>query len=154
MGHYVADLMLDCADFGFECAKGAHSVILSQIEEGNLTWANPQQIAHVRRSHNYRANVGLNQVTEQYNGANQSGFSTNIKFNSTSVNVKTCKMYQNNTCQASSHHKVGDTLYKHVCAYCYRDGKAYPHPEGECRRKSTGHPQGGGRPSAPDQEKS
>ncbi len=60
MGQYMADLFQDLADYGFECAKGAHAVILSQIEEGNLTWSNPEQIAHVRRSHNSRAQACVN----------------------------------------------------------------------------------------------
>ena len=51
MSEYLGNLFQDVVDMGFTAAKGCHAVILSQMEEGNLTWAELPKIDSIRRNY-------------------------------------------------------------------------------------------------------
>ena len=48
---YVADLMEDCHDFGWQSAKGAHAVVLCHMEENKVNWEETNKLDHLRRVH-------------------------------------------------------------------------------------------------------
>ena len=56
---YVADLMEDCHDFGWQSASGAHAVVLCHMEENKVNWEETNKHDCVRRVHAQR-NQNLN----------------------------------------------------------------------------------------------
>ena len=47
---YLTDIMQDSHDFSWNLAKGAHAVLLCQMEEG-LRWDDTQKIDRIHRAH-------------------------------------------------------------------------------------------------------
>ena len=45
---YVADLMEDCHDFGWQSAKGAHAVVLCHMEENKVNWEETNKLDRLR----------------------------------------------------------------------------------------------------------
>ncbi len=128
MIQYAADILQDNVDYGFLCAHGAHAVVLAELEEGNVTWDEPIKIASIRRNHNQRAS---------FNGKlDQGRITSSSSYNSTSNRiVKPCFLYQQGKCTHSVDHASGKNLLKHICSYCFKEGKYYLHSEPDCKRK-------------------
>ena len=43
-----------------------------------------------------------------------------------------CKSFQTGVCFHNKDHENGGKLYRHICAYCLRNGKQLPHGEKDC----------------------
>ena len=117
---YVADLMEDCHDFGWQSAKGAHAVVLCHMEENKVSWEETNKLDRLRRVHAQRKqnpNVSLGR-----------------KFKSKDKGVP-CRFYQKGTCGQKIEHENGGQLYLHVCEHCFAKGKSHPHPGKDCRQK-------------------
>ena len=82
----------------------------------------------------HRADVmpwGFNRLsTSQIAMANAS----QISFQTTALNKKVCKLYNEGVCSHEGNHGQ----FKHVCAFCARQGKNYVHPETKCQIKYRG----------------
>ena len=93
MLEYLSDLMEDLHDFGWPAAKGCHSVLSVQMEQGKVEWSNTQQIDRIRGVHAQRSGVG------------NSNFSRKIGRDRKPV---PCKFYQKLTCgQKQEHENLG-----------------------------------------------
>ena len=44
MAHHLEDLMSDCDLYGWEKVRSFHGVLLTQMEQGRLSWADSDQI--------------------------------------------------------------------------------------------------------------
>ena len=65
MLNYVADLMKDCHDFGWQSAKEAHTVVLCHMEENKVNWDETNKLDRLRRVHAQRtpnSNTSLGQI--------------------------------------------------------------------------------------------
>ena len=51
MTSYLGDLMEDTTNFSWQGTKGAHAVILCEMESGTLSWEDTERIDWVCRAH-------------------------------------------------------------------------------------------------------
>ena len=56
MLEYLADLMKDSHDFGWQSAKGTHAVLWCKMEENKINWNDTVKIDCVRRVHAQKFN--------------------------------------------------------------------------------------------------
>ena len=117
---YVADLMEDCYDFGWQSAKGAHAVVLCHMEESKVNWDETNKLDCLRRVHAQRTP--------------NSNTSLGRKFKSKDKGIP-CRFYQKGTCGQKTEHENGGQLYLHVCENCFAKGKSHPHAGKDCRKK-------------------
>ena len=122
---YVIDLLDDATDFSWASAKASHAVLLCRMEQGEIgSWLETEKIDRVRRAHAQRHSTGQ--------GSTQRGQDKH-----SSAKTATCVYYNKGVCSQKQTHETKGVLYKHVCALCWaKDGKAYPHPQTECRRST------------------
>ena len=80
---YVADLMEDCHDFGWQSAKGAHTVVLCHMEENKVNWDDTNKLDRLGRVHAQRTP--------------NSSTSLGHKFKSKDKGIP-CRFYQKGTC--------------------------------------------------------
>ena len=90
MFKYLASLNQDVCDFGFEASKGAHSLILSHIEEGKATWDDLLMIQALRESYTYRSQSVASQATRPV------CTQTQVKVGGGKVRI--CKNYNTGAC--------------------------------------------------------
>ena len=86
---------------------------MHEVEDGTLTWANSTQWA-INRLSTSQITLALRQT---------SGMNSNSK--------RPCKYYNDTSCSYEGHHGS----YAHICAYCYKQGKQFTHPEFKCTAK-------------------
>ena len=113
---YLSDIMDDSQDFGWPSAKGAHAVLLCQMEQDKIQWHETSKIDRVRRAHAKKISQNPHQNKKRPN------------------KPMPCKYYQKGTCGQSNDHEHNGQLYLHACSTCFSSGKTYPHPSRECRR--------------------
>ena len=113
---YLSDIMDDSQDFGWPSAKGAHAVLLCQMEQDKIQWHETSKIDRVRRAHAQKISQNPHQNQKRSN------------------KPMPCKYYQKGTCGQSNDHEHNGQMYLHACSTCYSSGKTYPHPSRECRR--------------------
>ena len=51
---YIAALQQDVCDFGFDTARGAHALILTNIKESHCSWLDIELIQGMRQSYTYK----------------------------------------------------------------------------------------------------
>ena len=117
MLEYMAELMEDSHDFGWNAAKGAHAVLLCKMEEGQVSWDQTHKIDQIRRAYAQKVqNLGGNKRTHSND------------------NPTPCKFFQKATCSHKVDHEVNGHTYLHVCSHCFANGKKHPHPSKDCRK--------------------
>ena len=117
MLEYLAELMEDSHDFGWNAAKGAHAVLLCKMEEGRVRWEDTHKIDRIRRAHVHRIQTGNSQKRIHPKDS-----------------PTPCKFYQQATCSQKTDHEVNGHTYLHVCSNCFANGKKYPHASKDCRK--------------------
>ena len=133
MVNHITRLSQDVVDCGFRVARGAHAAVLVALEEGRVSWMEPEAIEAIRRD----------SVSRVYFEAEGSGRSfapgasavAGLKPQGTNKTHSVCKHYNRNTCSHEGDHVSGNVLYQHVCSYCRSNGKSYPHTELACGKK-------------------
>ena len=122
---YVIDLLDDATDFSWSSTKAGHAVILCRMEQGEIkSLLDTDKIKRVRRAHAQRHNTA------------QNNFQRGQEKHST-AKTTTCIYYNKCVCSQKQTHESKGVLYKHVCASCWsKYGKAYPHPQTECRKST------------------
>ena len=113
---YFADLMEDATDFSWSNAKAANAVILCEMERGRLTWEDSDRLDRLRRAHAQKHSFSKSQ--NWVRGENRKPWY--------------CKSFQTGVCFHNKDHENGGKLYRHICAYCLRNGKQLPHGEKDC----------------------
>ena len=116
---YVSDLMEDCHDFGWQSAKGAHAVVLCQMEENKVNWQDTDRLDRIRRVHAQR---NSNPKIQCPVGKRQKTVEFHVNF---TKKVRVAK---------KNEHENAGQLYLHVCNFCFSKGRSNPHPGKDCRR--------------------
>ena len=131
---HITRLSQDVVDCGFRVARGAHAAVLVALEEGRVSWMEPEAIEAIRRD-------SVSRVYFEAEGPGRSSAApvaasvAKSKPQGTQKTHSVCKHYNNNTCKSKSDHVVGNILYKHICSFCKANGKSYPHTELACHKK-------------------
>ena len=102
------------AILGLNPQKGAHSLILSYIEEGKASWDDLPMIQALRESYTYR--------------------SQSVKVAShviRPVRTQTQLKWEVTRRRSISH----GILYSHYCNFCHQSGLKFPHTEMGCKKK-------------------
>ena len=115
---YLAELMEDSHDFGWQSAKGSHAVLLCRMEDNKIQWQDTQKIDRLRRVHAQR--MAPTPQTKRI----------------TAKGPLVCKFYQRGSCMQKGDHENNGQMYLHVCQHCYAQGKSYPHSGKDCKNKS------------------
>ena len=136
MFKYLASLNQDVCDFGFEASKGAHSLILSHIEEGKATWDDLPMIQALRESYTYRSQSVASHATRPVRTQSQ------VKGGSGKVRI--CKNYNTGACVRGASHVSNGIQYNHFCNFCHQRGAKSPHTEMERKKKLSASKSGSG----------
>ena len=134
MLNHITRLSQDVVDCGFRVARGAHAAVLVALEEGRVSWMEPEAIECIRRD-------SVSRVYFEDQGPGRSSFAPGAstvakpKPQGTTKTHSVCKHYNRNTCSHEGDHASGNVLYQHVCTYCRSNGKSYPHTELACNKK-------------------
>ena len=118
MLNHLTNLLQSTLDFSFEIARGAHAVILQEIERGTLTWQDTEDIERTR-------SLYTTKITS----------ADSFKGSSDTKRV-VCAHYNAGKCRQQNDHRKDNILFRHICTYCYRVAKkTYSHPELAYNRK-------------------
>ena len=136
MFKYLASLNQDVVDFGFQASKGAHSLILSHIEEGKATWDDLPMIQALRESYTYRSQSVAPHATKPVRIQAQTKMGSD--------RVRICRNYNTGACLRGASHVSNGIQYNHFCNFCHRSGAKSPHTEMECKKKLSATKSGSG----------
>ena len=119
----------DVVDFGFSVALGSHSIILSYLEEGRVTWEDLPLIQALRESYSYRSQTSAS--SKPNNGQpSKTRLETSKRRN--------CTNYNSGTCTRESSHVNNGVNYDHHCSFCIVKGFKFSHPKINYNKKSVG----------------
>ena len=104
--------MRDASSIPWPAVREAYASSMHEVEKGRLTWSDATQWAVNRLSASQVALVNSCTLSQQQKG-------------------RTCRFYNENSCNHEGHHGV----YKHSCAYCWKQGRTSNHPETKCHFK-------------------
>ena len=136
---YVTDLHHDMIDIGFPTTLAINSTVLSQLEEGKLTWLDCNQIDNIKKK--FILNAALR--------ASHLPTNSETSFNRTRVpsannisSINPCSNYNLGKCASQwTHRDNNGVTLKHICSFCFSRGNSNTnHPEIQCRQKSTRPP--------------
>ena len=96
--------MEDCHDLGWQAAKGAHAVVLCQMEENKVSSEEINKLDHIRCVHAQR--------NQNYQGSPTGRSKSKEK-------GTPCRFYQKGTCGQKNEHETGGRLYLHACEFCF-----------------------------------
>ena len=122
---FVIDLLDDATDFSWALAKASHAVLLCRMEQGEIaSWLETEKNDRVHQAHAQRHNTGQSSAQRAQD-------------KHSSTKTATCICHNKSVCSQKHSHETKVILYMHVCALCWaKVGKAYPHPQTECRRST------------------
>ena len=119
MIEHLMKLLQSTLDYNFMTSRGAHAVILQEIERGTLTWNDTDNIEKTRALY-------TNKVASAANDTHRNN----------EIKRVVCSHFNTGKCNQHSDHQKDNLLFRHICVYCYRTvKKAYSHPETVCHRK-------------------
>ena len=134
---YMAHLFQSINDIGFVSAKGAHHVLLKQMEEGLVTWGDLHACNEIRKQYTVMvptANATESSAPEVSKGKNKKG---KKQYNQLPATIP-CPQYQQNKCDLEDGHGRGAVTYRHVCKYClYQFDKLANHCDKFCPWKKS-----------------
>ena len=107
----------DATSLPWQAVRSAWGNSMHEIEQGSLQWSDATQWALNRLSTSQIAMANASQVSSQ-----------------TTTQKKVCKYYNEGVCSHEGNHGQ----FRHVCAFCARQGKNYTHPETTCQVKTRG----------------
>ena len=112
-------MMEDATEYPWPNVRNFFWVAGSHVENDRMKWSDGATIQHLRAKHAQKHEVI---VKKPATNAAQTG------------KLRSCALYQKEQCAEKRDH-MG---LKHMCAFCYRTKSTpYPHPEKDCRRKTT-----------------
>ena len=112
MGQYLAQLFQYVLDFGYNTAKGSHYMVLSDIEEQQVTWEDLNHINLIRTQYSHKFIVHSPGKASIAPGSNIS------KNNVQNSNSKPCRKFNSGVCQFEGHQTFNGLTYKHNCNFC------------------------------------
>ena len=124
MIEYLTALFHNVVDHGWAQVKGAHHVVLSNMEDGLLSWRDLKKCKKTRKSY-------LLTPAGQYKQEK----SVKMDYSTNKVLPAPCRAFQINQCH-DKEHLLESSSQKHVCAYClYVHSRWFNHSEANCRTK-------------------
>ena len=134
---YLASLLQDICDFCFPAGRGAHTLVLSFIEEGHLNWLDLSAIQKVCESYSYRAHAAgsHDSVAVHTTAGVRHSSSATSKADRGTARHQPCKNYNSGNCRHESSHLNNGFLYEHCCTFCATKGFKHKHSEQNCRVK-------------------
>ena len=105
--------MRDATSLPWPAVRAAWASSMHEFEDGILTWANSTQWA-------------INRLSASQIALAQPQTST-----ISSSSKQPCRYYNDAACSHEGHHGP----YAHICAFCYKQGKQFAHPEHKCNAK-------------------
>ena len=106
----MAASMSDAVSFPWPVIRSAWAVSMTDIEEGRQNWATSMQWSLNRISNSQLAMHNTQTVA------------------ASGSKIRICHYFNEGTCTNEGHHGT----YKHLCSYCYRQGRSLGHPEIKC----------------------
>ena len=103
----------DAVALPWPAVRSAWAVSMTEVEEGRLAWDDTTQWALNRVSSSQIAVLNSQNV-------------------STSAKSRVCKFFNEGSCVNDSHHGV----YRHICTFCFKQGRSMSHPESKCTAKN------------------
>ena len=122
MIHYIIKLLRESIDGSFDSSRGAHAIVLQELERGSIAWADTNKIDEIRAL--YSRKVSTSEGPKRvYEGS--------------STKKVVCSHYNKGKCTKATDHVTNSIMYRHVCIYCYKvTSKFFGHSEMECNRKA------------------
>ena len=132
MLEYMISLMDNANDFSWILAKASHTVLLCQMEQGEVkSYSDTLAIDRIRR-----ANAQKHVIVSQTSSPQNSAYGKKIGKTTKSM---PCTYFNQGTCLQKKSHETRGVLYKHICASCFASaGKTFAHAEIECKNKHKG----------------
>ena len=124
MVEYLTSLFHNIVDYAWAQVKGAHQMVLSNMEDGLLSWFDLKRCNKTRKAYLIAP-------------AHQNKQEKTSKIDNTSSNAlpAPCRAFQTNQC-TDKEHLNESSVQKHVCAYClYTYSRWYKHSEASCKTK-------------------
>ena len=121
---YLTSLFDDANDFSWDAANASHMVLLCRMEQGEIkSYTEVENIDRVRRANAQR---------HSYPTANVQNFKTfSQKFGKTMPFI----FYNQGTCNQPKTHETKGIVYRHICAMCFTNGKAFNHAKVDYKNK-------------------
>ena len=106
---YLANLLEDASDFHFDNAKACHAVVLTTMEQDQLSWQDTHELDRFRRQHAQKHDTPARQTN-----------STNHKKSDSAPGSRDilCKFYNDSHCSRQKSHLTKGTWYIHLCSKC------------------------------------
>ena len=108
----------DATSLPWQAVRSAWGNSMHEIKQGSLQWQDATQWALNRLSTSQIAMANASQISAQ----------------TTAQNKKVCKFYNEGVCSHEGNHGQ----FKHICAFCAKQGRTYIHPETKCQIKYRG----------------
>ena len=122
MSLYLVKLLQDTCDFGWDSAKGAHSVLLHLMQDGVLDWTNLKEIKKIRKR--------FAQTNPQPNHSDRARSTKQVS----------CNSFNKGTCNRQGDHEWQNMLLRYVCSYCLsQNNQAFPHARKDCYKAPKEH---------------
>ena len=119
MLQHLKELTEDVADVGFEAVRSLHSVILMEMEQGRLKWADQAMFQKLRTTHYLHRKVHGNSRKKAQQEVPEA--------------KKPCADWNGGQCLNNS----ADHTSTHICSYCMKHySKKFHHKDMECRYQS------------------
>lgn len=120
MYDYLADLTQSSLDSGsFDLVRGAHSVVLQEMERGVISWLDVEEVNRIRLLY-------TNKAATSANSFRQTG----------EIKRVVCTYYNNGKCKHLGDHQRKNLMFRHICTYCYKNyRKALNHTELSCQKQ-------------------
>lgn len=119
---HLAELMEDATSFPFPNVRNYHGIVLSLMEQDDLTWSDTESIQKLRQQYARVANPAPAPSTPT---------------GSSGCGGKPCPDYQIGKCTLHGTHEHRGEKVDHVCAFCMAvKRRAFPHSERDCLTKA------------------
>ena len=127
---YLSKLLQESLDFSWDSSRGAHAIVLQEIERGSVSWENTDEIDNIRKLYTQRVNSNTNDPQKYSSNDPQ-------KYSSNDSKKVVCSHFNNGRCTKNNDHQKDNITFRHICSYCFRVvRKAYNHSELSCNRKA------------------
>ena len=119
MWNVLREFVEDATEYPWHNVKNLYWILASHVENERMEWSDDVEIHKLRVKHAQKHDASTTKQPVQPTQPEK---------------LRYCGLYQKGTCQEKGDH-AGQN---HMCAFCYRaKGTAYPHPELECRCKTS-----------------
>jgi hypothetical protein len=141
---HLKNTFMDTILYGFRRAKGVHGKILTDIEDGRLSWLEGDKISETRRTHvqrpmtlqDYKGHCEeqMGGYYDRHDNSVRRGDSDRNRRYSPKRNKKTthkiCRFFNESRCNFDTDHRQGNTAWQHICSQCKQN-----HRVTECRKE-------------------